>query len=192
MNVRRDFPVIVIARQSSPGALSVLPVEAENKNYSNVTLHTVLADLRGPITPGGTFLLGIELQNPNQVSIKRLSIDLVQRRVVWMGGHCALNIPLLDLPHLREFSGKHYHETLELTVPPEYPIIPSFYYMLSTSSRRPISVEYQLKVEVKIHGFFKNFTVKVPIIIHSKQPYMDAPNQEEEAPPPPYDFVLAI
>jgi hypothetical protein len=190
MNICRDFPILVIAHPSSYVCPSFLPVEAENKNRNDVTLHAVLADRGSPLTPGGSFLLNVELHNPNHATIKCLSIDLVQHRAIWMGGHCALTISLLDLPHLREFSGEHYQETLELKIPTDNRVIPSFHYMPSTFSEQPIAVQYMLKLEVKIHGFFKNFILNIPIVVHPKQTYMEAP-EEEEAPPPSYDFVVA-
>jgi hypothetical protein len=99
-------------------------------------------------------------------------------------------VPLLDLPHLREFSDENYRKTLQLTIPDDDRMIPSFYYMPPAFSGKPIAVEYMLKVGVKTHGFFKDFILNIPIFLHSMEMYMQAPN-EEEAAPPSYDFAIA-
>jgi hypothetical protein len=190
MNVRRKFPILVNAHPSSYLYPSFLPIEVTNKNSSDVTLHAVMAGQNGLLAPGDSFLLNVELHNPNHLKIKYLPIHLVQHRAIGMGGHCALTISLLDLPHLREFSGEYYRETVELTIPDDDRVIPSFYYMPSTFSGKPIAVEYMLKLEVKIHGFFKNFILNIPVNLQSMEIYMEASN-EEEAPPPSYDFVVA-
>jgi hypothetical protein len=186
MNVRREFPIAIIARPSSCAYPSLVPVEADSKNRSDVTLHAVLPGRDCPLTPGGSFLLNVELDNPNHLTIKCLLIDLVQPRAIGTGGHCALDIPLLNLPHLQEFSGEHYHETLELTIPMDYGVIPTFHHMSPTFSGKPIAVEYMLKLEVKIHGFFKNFILNIPVVVHSEQTNI------EEVAPPPYAFALAV
>ncbi len=190
MNIRREFPIFVIACPLSYSQPSYLPAEAEKKNRSNVTVHAALADRNGSFASGDNFLLNIELHNPNHNTIKCLSINLVQHRNIAMGKHCAQTIPLLDLPHLREFSGENYRETLQLTIPDDDRIIPSFYYMPPAFSGKPISVDYMLELEVKTHGFFKNFNLNIPIVLHSREMYMAPPN-EEEAPPPSYDFAIA-
>jgi len=84
-----------------------------------------------------------------------------------MGKHCKQTIPLVDLPHLQEFSGENYRKTLQLKIPDDDRIIPSFYYMSPAFSREPISVEYMLKLEVKTHGFFNDFTLNLPIRVQS-------------------------
>jgi hypothetical protein len=62
--------------------------------------------------------------------------------------------------------------------------------MPPTPSRKPIAVEYILKLEVIMHGFFDNFTLNIPVVLHSMEIYTEAFN-EEEAPPPSYDSVVA-
>lgn len=190
MNIRREFPILIIACPSSYSHLSSLPTEAKNKNRSDVTVHASLADRNSSLAPGDSFLLNIELHNPNHNTIKCLAIDLIQHRTIAMGKHCELTIPLLDLPHLREFSGENYRETLELTIPDDDRIIPSFYYMRPEFSGNPIAVEYILKLGVKTHGFFKDFVLNIPIVLHSMEMYM-VPPSEEEAPPPSYEFAIA-
>jgi hypothetical protein len=190
MNIRREFLILVIACPSSYSHPSYLPAEAENKNRSDVTVHAALADRTGSLAPGDSFLFNIELYNPNHVTIKCLAIDLIQHRTIAMGDHCELIIPLLDLAHLREFSGENYHDTLELTIPDDHRIIPSFYYMPPGFSGKPIAVEYMLKLGVKTHGFFKDFILNIPIVLHSMEIYVAPPN-EQEAPPPSYEFAIA-
>jgi hypothetical protein len=192
MNIYRKFPIRVIASPLSYLQPSYLPTEAKNKNHTDVTVHAaLLADRNGSFASGDNFLLNIELHNPNHNTIKCLSIDLLQHRNIGMGKHCEQTIALLDVAHLREFSGQNYRETLQLTIPEDNRIIPSFYYMPPTSSRKPIAVKYMLELQVKIHGFFKDFNLNIPIVLHSREMYMAPPPNEEEAPPPSYDFAIA-
>ncbi|UJR17749.1 hypothetical protein I4U23_004647 [Adineta vaga] len=181
MNVHREFFISIIAHPSSYSHLTYLPVEATNNNRSDVTLHAALTDHNGPLTPDDKFLLNIVLNNPNHTTIKCISIDLVQNRTIAMGGHCTLAIPLSEMPQLQEFSGEHYHETLELAIPVDNFIIPSFYYISPKFSEKPISVEYMIKIEAKFHGFFKNFIVNIPIIIQSTQIFIEIPPSYEAA-----------
>jgi len=184
MSIRRKFPILVIAHPLCYLYPSFLPVETTNNNGTDITLHAVLAGQNGALAPGDCFLLNVELHNPHHLRIKCVSIDLVQRRTIGMDGHCALTISLLDLPHLRGFSGESYRETVELTIPTGYQVIPPFYYIPSAFSGKPIAVEYMLKLEVKIRGFFKNPILNISVVLRSNQTYM-------EAPPPPYDLVVA-
>jgi len=190
MNILREFLILVTACPSFYSQPSHLPAEAKKENRSDVTVHAILANRTGSFAPGDNFLFNIELHNPNHNTIKCLSIDLVQHRNIGMGKHCEQTIPLLDLPHLREFSGENYRETLQLTIPDDDRMIPSFYYMPPAFSEKPIAVEYMLKVGVKTHGFFKDFILNIPIVLHSMEMYMQAPT-EEEAAPPSYDFAIA-
>jgi hypothetical protein len=130
------------------------------------------------------------LHNPNHKRIKGLSIDLVQHRNTVIHKYCEETIPLVDLPHLREFSGESYREALQLTIPDDDRIIPSFYYMLPTFSEKPIAVEYVLKLKVKTHGFFKDFILNIPIVLRSMEMYRPTLD-EQEAPPPSYDVAIA-
>jgi len=190
MNIHRDFPVLIITSPSSYSHPSHFPAEAENTNRNDVTVHAALADRNASFAPGDNFLLDIELHNPNHNTIKSLSIDLIQHRTVAMGKDCKQTIPLLDLLHLREFSGENHHETLKLTIPDDDRIIPSFYYRYPTFSEKPIAVEYTLELGVKTHGFCKDIILNIPIVLHSREVYMAPPN-EEEAAPPSYDFAIA-
>jgi hypothetical protein len=70
MNIHQKFPILVIARPSSGPYPSFLPLEAENKNDSNVILHAVLVRKNDHLARGNRFLLNVELQNPNHVTIK--------------------------------------------------------------------------------------------------------------------------
>jgi len=107
-----------------------------------------------------------------------------------MGEHCEQTIPLVDLSHLREFSGESYCEALQLTIPHDDRIIPSFYYMQPTFSEKPIVVEYVLKLKVRAHVFFKNFILNIPIVLRSMEMYIPPPDKQE-VPPPPYHVAIA-
>ncbi len=190
MNIHRDFRIVVIAAPSSNLPPTYLPTEVTNKNRSDVTVHATLTDQRSSFAPGDNFLLHLELHNPNHKPINGLSIYLVQRRNLWIGKHCKQTIPLLDVPHLRGFSGENYRKTLQLTIPDDNRIIPSFYYMPPGRSRNPIAVKYMLKIKVKTRGFFNDFILDLPISVHSMEMCMPSSNEEEE-PPPPYDVAIA-
>ena len=190
MNIYRDFRFVVIAAPSSNLQPTYLPIVAENRNRSDVTARATLTDQRSSFAPGDSFLLNLELQNPNHNTINGLSIYLVQHRSVGIGEHCKQTIVRVDLSHLRGFSGNNYRETLQLVIPNDNRIIPSFYYMPSGHPRKPIVVKYMLEIKVKTHGFFNDFALALPIGVHSVEMYMPSSN-EEEAPPPSYDIAIA-
>ena len=85
---------------------------------------------------------------------------------------------------------ENHRETLQLTMPDDDRIVPSFYYKSSEFSGNPISMKYMLRIEVKVRGFFKDFNLNIAIIVHAKKRYI-APSNEDEAPPPSYDVAIA-
>ena len=190
MNIYRDFRIVVIAAPSFNSQPTYLPIVAVNRNRSDVTVRATLTDRMSSFAPGDTFLLNLELENPNHNTINGLSIYLVQHRSVGIGEHCKQNITHVDLSHLRGFSGKTYCETLQLAIPNDNRIIPSFYYMPPECSRQPIAVKYMLKIKVKTYGFFNDFVLALPIGVHSIEMHMPSSHEEEE-PPPSYDVAIA-
>ena len=70
-----------------------------------------------------------------------------------MDKHCKQTITLLDLTHLRELSDENYREMLQLAIPNDNRIIISFYYMSWEFSKKSVSVDYMLKIEVKPMAF---------------------------------------
>ena len=70
-----------------------------------------------------------------------------------MGKHCKQTITLLDLTHLRELSDENYREMLQLAIHNDNRIIISFYYMSWEFSKKSVSVDYMLKIEVKPMAF---------------------------------------
>ena len=190
MNIRQQFQILAIAFPTLHSQPSYLPTAAKNKNHSEVSVHASLADGNGSFAPGDHFLLHIDLNNPNHNMIKSISVDLVQHRHIGIGRNCEHIIPLVDVPSVRKFCSKNYWQTLSLNIPDDGRIIPSFYYMSSEFSGKPITVEYKLRLQVKIHGFSKDFNLNIPIVLHSMKICMELHN-EEVAPPRTYDLAIA-
>ena len=186
MNVYRDVRIVVIAAPSFNSQPNHRLIKAESRNRSDVTAHATLIDQRNSFAPGDNFLVNLDLHNPNHITMNGLSISLVQHRNLGIGKHCKQTIPLLDLPHLRGFSGEDYREILQVTIPNDNRIIPSFYCIPPGRPNKPIAVKYMLKIKVKMNGFFNDFILDLPIRIHSMEMY-----NEEETPPPPYDVAIA-
>ena len=179
-DICQKIPIHLIAHPSSYLHPSFLPVEIENKNHSNIILYASLNEQTNPIKPGDICYLNVELHNPKHAKIKCLSIDLIQNRTLWKAGHCSLKIDLSSPPDLQAFSGENYRETLPLAIPDDDRVIPSFRYLPSTTSDKPIAVEYVLKLEVKVHGLFNDIVRNIPVIVHSKQGlYATSLNQDD-------------
>jgi hypothetical protein len=190
MNIHREFPILVIAAPSFNSQPFYVTIGAKDKNRSNVAVRATLIDQKSSFLPGDNFLLNIEVLNSNHNTIEKFSINLIQHRNIAMGKHCKQTIPLLDLLHLRGFFDENYRETVQLTIPDDNRIIPSFYYMSPELSNEKIVVEYMLKLKVQISGFFNDIILNIPIRVHSMEMYMVSSN-EQEAPPPSYEVAIA-
>ena len=130
---------------------------AANINGSAVTACATLIDQRSSFAPGDNFLLNVELDNPNHNMINSLSYKQTIR--------------LVNVPHLRGFSIENYRDTLQLTIPNDNSIIPSFHYMPPGCSRHPIAVQFMLKIKEKTNGLFNDFILDLSIGVHSMEMY---------------------
>jgi len=189
-DIQQGFSILVTAAPSSNLQASYVPIEAEDKNYSDVAVRAILADQKRSFAPGDNFLLNIELENPKNNTINGLSIELVQYRKIALGDPSKHIITVWDVPHLRGFTDGNYHDTLQFTIPDDNRMTPSFYYTPQWSTGDPIALVYMIKLKVRINGLFKDITLKLPISVHSKEMCMISP-KEEEAPPPSYDVPIA-
>lgn len=153
-----------------------LPVPFQNQNRKKLRLQGYL--LRGGVVPGDVIPVQIDLQNPKRIAIRRIEATLIQHRQVGPTCH-AETIFRLDLPTIRDFSGTHLEQVVELMVP-EIMLSPSFTY-LTPGRISPIatSVRYELTLEVKARGFFTDFKITMPVIVGT-EPLHNGQLQEEQ------------
>jgi len=156
--------------------------------------------------PGDKLSIQIDLQNPKQAGIKRIEATLIQHRQVARSSHTE-TIFRLDLPDIREFTGRELQRTFDLIVPAVY-LSPTYTY-LSQISNPPIgmSIRYELILDIKVRGLFTDFKISVPVIVgtepmtveHQQQQQMNrpiempipsAPAFEHDEPPPSYESIV--
>jgi len=111
----------------------------------------------------------------------------------------------MDLPDIREFNGRDFHQTFHLPVP-AVQLAPTYTYMPQCCGRSlAVGFHYELKLEVKARGLFTDFSVSVPVIVgteptSNQEPLVNtffeasppsAPAYDYDEPPPSYESVIA-
>jgi hypothetical protein len=170
-------------------------------NRKKVQLHGCL--VKGGVTPGEKLSIHMDLHNPKQSEIKRIEATLYQHRQVAQSHHAEV-IFRTDLPNLREFNGKEFHQTFDLQIP-AVQLAPTYTYMPQCCGPSlAICYHYELKLEVKSRGLFTDFKVNVPVIVGT-EPTADqqglinnfdeintasAPAYDYDEPPPSYESIV--
>jgi hypothetical protein len=131
---------------------------------------------RSGVVPGEQTTIFIEIINPNQLTIKRVDMCLIQRYEI---EECRrrLEILRLSIPQLSNTSNEQIETTCSMTIPLG---IPPTYNFQSKGSRSnvQVNIHYDMKLEVKAKGLFSDFDLQVPIIIgtdstvHSSYPHV--------------------
>ena len=148
----------------------------------------------GCVLPGKALHLQLELRNPGKskaTNVKRIEVSLRQF-VSIAGTPVAQEVFRHILPGILEWSGDHLPpQIFPLQIPDS--LAPTSTYR-SSELGLTVSVQYELKMEVKTHGFFKDFKVEMPVTIFS----LGSPEAEDRwaklsAPtptaPPSYDSI---
>ncbi len=141
-------------------------------NRKNVQLDGYL--LQGGIIPSEKLSIYINLQNPEQSTIKRIEAVLIQHRQVDQSHHEEI-IFHEDLPDIQEFNGTKFERTVDLVIPCVH-CAPSYQFTAQFNHQtHPVSIRYEFELKVKSHGLLTDFEVKLPIIIGTEL----APDQQQ-------------
>jgi hypothetical protein len=167
-NVLRQYPVKVVTCSSPLAAFPSPSVTHEARNRDDLHLRAALTN-PDPVRPGIDLVLDVNLHNPKRVIVKSITAKLIQYRAYGIYGPYPVEIFEMDLTSLKRFSDEQLQKTSHLPIPVDLAhFIPSFHYDLSGSVVQDIRVTYMLVLEVNVEGFFKNFSVSIPVVMYPK------------------------
>ncbi|CAF1025774.1 unnamed protein product [Adineta steineri] len=158
-NIKKIIP-IVVKYMSSP--VDEMKVEAQEKNQKDVHLHVILH--KSTIAVGNNVSFDIEIQNPKEVLINRISVTLAQHLKLGPAVHRRVDILNETLKTINHFQNSHLHKNFHFFIPRTIPPTFSFHYPMK-SKEQPIIVNYELHFEAHLSGFSTNIRLKLPLVI---------------------------
>ncbi|CAF3296380.1 unnamed protein product [Rotaria sp. Silwood2] len=160
-NIQKTI-LITVKHASSP--VNATRFMLEDKNRNNVYLRIILQKQIAIV--GKNFSFEVDIQNPKQAMIRRISVTLTH--YFEFGSYLCQKLKLIDKPleKIRRLRSIHFHDNFQLYIP--HTASPTFsFYPPSDNKNFPISVRYELRFVATIRGFFTNIRLQVPLIINS-------------------------
>ncbi|CAF1232957.1 unnamed protein product [Didymodactylos carnosus] len=148
---------------------SYQPMQFNNHNRKDVVLQGALS--RSALVPGQILNSTIEIQNPKRATIKRIEVSLLQHIHIATNNRTD-NIFRIDIPRIQEFNSERLTETFSIMIPNKYLAPTSTYHYNGII----VSVNYELKFDVKARGLFTDFTICLPITMGTEP----SPEQEQQ------------
>ena len=164
-SISHFIPITVYPRVHIPNHL-YHQIEFNNENRKDVHLHAIIP--RSVILPGTRLPIQYNLHNPKKATIEEIIITLYQYRQMSTSISSKTVVTKMEVPNAHSFQEEHLNDKLELTIPNErFPptLFPTSFDNVHLSVFNPVSVTYELEMEVKLHGIFTNFTLKFPLIM---------------------------
>ena len=155
-NIQRASFITVRCHQSS--MIPMIKSRDDHTNRKDIRMQAFLQ--QNAVCPGEKLTLCFDLHNPNRTTITRISITLVQQRLLGPAGKEEINLfkkDLNDIEHLQKQIEFHVPQNIAPTcscVPPKW------------SSRKPLAVSYELRLEAHLPGLLTNLELKLPIHIN--------------------------
>ncbi|CAF2911796.1 unnamed protein product [Rotaria sp. Silwood2] len=116
------------------------------------------------VLPGGKFSLDIDLENLKRLKISGIEAILIQHREIAQNNHSEV-IFQKDLPIPADFNKTEFHETFDMHIPSGL-LPPTYQYMASCDNLSIYTnIQYELKLDVKLHGYLNEMNLSIPIII---------------------------
>lgn len=151
-----------ITVHSLSSSMPTIKSQDNNKNRKDVHLEAFLQN--NVAVSGKNVSLDLDLHNPTHVTIIRVSLTLIQQRLLGPAGKEDIVVLKKDLNGIQDFQGEHLHNKFEFQLPTN---IPSTYSCTPPqwSARKPLEVNYELHLEAHIAGFFTNVELRLPITV---------------------------
>lgn len=158
-NIKTTIPIVVNHR--SPSVAST-KVEAQETNRKDVRLHVILQ--KSFVAVGTNISFDVEIDNPKEVLIERISVALVQELALGPNQEKSRNIVDETLKTIKQFKDTHIQEKFQFHIPHMIP--PTFVFHFPAKNReRPLSINYELLFEAHLAGFYTNIRLKLPLIV---------------------------
>jgi len=151
---------IAVKHTSSP--VDATKVEAQGKNRKDLYLHVILQ--KSTVAVGKNVSFDIQIQNPKEVLINRLTVTLAQHLMLGPAEKRRINLLNETLKILNQFQDSHLHENFQFHMPHTTP--PTFSFHIPSNDREsPYIISYELYFEAHLNGFFTNILLELPLII---------------------------
>ena len=158
-NIRKAFSVVV---KRTPSSVNATQIKQQETNRNHVCLQILLNN--SVVNIGKNFSFAVDIRNPKQHSIHRISVKLVQTKHLNINWKKEYDIINRDLEKIHQFQGTNFHEHFQLFVPSG--TLPTFSLDLPSSyDKLSFVVHYTLHFEAHLPGFFTNIFLKFPLII---------------------------
>ncbi|CAF1466828.1 unnamed protein product [Adineta steineri] len=145
-----------------PLPVDEMKVEAQKKNRKDVHLHVTLH--KPTIAVGNNVSFDIDVQNPKEVLIDRISVTHAQHLKLGPAQNRRVDILNETLKAANHFQNSHFHKNFHFFIPHTIPPTFSFHFPIN-SKERPIIVNYGLRFEAHLSGFSTNIRLQLPLII---------------------------
>ncbi|CAF5141577.1 unnamed protein product [Rotaria sp. Silwood1] len=182
MNVEQRYPIVI---QRSTTSLRVTALEVQYENRKGVQLHAFLH--KNVAVAGEYFSFELDLYNPNQMTIHRISAKLIQERILGRTEEKNV-IPLTkNLLDVYNFQDEHLHGNFELLLPRN--TMASFSWETEPwPSRNSLTMRYELRLEAHMHDRLNNIRLQVPLIIINTT----SKNEDEMMSLPSYETLFPV
>jgi hypothetical protein len=155
---------IVVSRSSSPEKVKQLEAEKKQKG-----VHLKIILQKNIVIDGDYLSLDVNMQNPKQKLIRRISVKLVQIWHLYPEKGDEISLVDEDIEEFRSFRGKHLKKNFLIHVPLKTPATYLFH-PVSGSDLKKVVVSYELRIQAHIRGFFTNIRLQFPVIITNINP----------------------
>ncbi|CAF0976368.1 unnamed protein product [Adineta steineri] len=170
-----------ITVQSVSSPIPMIESKDDNKNEKSVHLHAILQS--NIVVVGKKLILRVDLHNQNRALINRISLTLIQQRLLGSAVKEELTLLKQNLNGIHDFQDENLHDKFEFRLPEK--IAPSCSYIPEWSNRKPITVRYEVHLEAHVHGLCRNIHLRLPLtIVNGKQQI-----NNEILPPPSYEKI---
>ncbi|UJR10985.1 hypothetical protein I4U23_015169 [Adineta vaga] len=134
------------------------------------------------IVPGQSLSFQFTLYNPERTTIKKIKASFVQCR---QANHDSRQdvIIFTDLPGLNEFNDTNLQRNFEIPVSSDYLTPTHTFTTLYQNYSYSFALRYELKLEVRPHGAFTKFEIKLPVIVRTRPMDIDPISMTNNSPP---------
>ncbi|CAF2986764.1 unnamed protein product [Rotaria sp. Silwood2] len=181
-NITERYPIIF---QQSSTSLRLTHLEVQDENRNGVHMHVFCH--KNVAVAGERLSLQLNLENPNQKIIHRISAKLIQERI--LGSTKEKNvIPLAkNLINVYNFQEEYLYDDIKLLLPKN--TVASFSWRgKSKPSQHLLSMRYWLRLEAHMYDKFNNICLQVPLTIINTI----STNEDEIIPLPTYESLFPV
>lgn len=140
---------------------SALPSAFVNHNRKNVVVKGTLD--KSAFAPGELITITMEVDNPGQELIKQITMSMIQNEQLASHSRTQVFYNLI-VPEMMNRNEQKFIQKFRATIP-SVPLLSSFQYTGGTSEVIQVHLNYLLKFDINVAGFFDDFVLFIPFLI---------------------------